>query len=116
MTVMILPDVISWAIPRPATIRIMVATMGCILILATRKPFHSPQSTPAATAAQMATATLPPTAGKRLPLIILHATAPLMAITEPTEISVPPVASTMVIPAARIISLLPFRMISITRP
>ena len=38
--VMICPSVISWARPRPATIRISVAMIGWMPMPATRKPFH----------------------------------------------------------------------------
>ncbi len=38
------PLVINCAIPRPAIIKISVATIGWIFMYATRKPFHSPNS------------------------------------------------------------------------
>src|SRR4051794_27936324 len=44
---MIWPFVINWAMPRPATIRMRVATIGWILTLETRNPFHRPHSVPA---------------------------------------------------------------------
>ena len=50
LTVMIWPSVISWATPRPATIRISVAMIGWMPIRATRKPFHRPQTSAAASA------------------------------------------------------------------
>ena len=46
--VTIRPSVMSCAMPRPATIRISVATIGWMPSTATRKPFHSPQSKPGA--------------------------------------------------------------------
>ncbi|MNR45619.1 hypothetical protein D3C85_1644860 [compost metagenome] len=49
--VTICPSVISWAMPRPATISISVATIGCICSTATKKPFHRPHSVPTARAA-----------------------------------------------------------------
>ena len=48
------PSVMSCAMPRPATIRIKVATIGWMPSTATRKPFHSPQSSPAPSAAASA--------------------------------------------------------------
>ncbi len=41
LIVMIWPSVISWAMPRPATMRISVAMIGWMPMTATRKPFHS---------------------------------------------------------------------------
>ncbi|MNN37800.1 hypothetical protein D3C81_1517630 [compost metagenome] len=46
LKVMICPSVMSWAMPRPATMRIRVATMGWILNTATSKPFQRPHSKP----------------------------------------------------------------------
>ena len=45
------PSVMSCAMPRPATIRISVATIGWMPSTATRNPFHKPQSRPAPSAA-----------------------------------------------------------------
>ena len=50
---MICPSVISWAIPRPATIRTSVATIGWILHRGTSKPFQSPHSTAAPSVMRM---------------------------------------------------------------
>ena len=44
LIVMIWPSVISWAMPRPATIRISVAMIGWMPITATSTPFHSPSA------------------------------------------------------------------------
>ncbi|MNT76917.1 hypothetical protein D3C72_2159770 [compost metagenome] len=49
------PSVISWAIPRPATMSTSVATMGWMSSTATRKPFQRPQARPTASAAATAT-------------------------------------------------------------
>ena len=48
------PSVMSCAMPRPATIRIRVAMIGWMPSTATRRPFHSPQSSPAPSAAASA--------------------------------------------------------------
>ena len=56
---MIWPSVISWAMPRPATIRMSVATIGWIPMTATRTPFQSPQSMESPSAAATATSTVP---------------------------------------------------------
>ena len=53
--VTIRPSVMSWATPRPATIRMSVATIGCMRSTATRKPFQAPQISPAPSAADTAT-------------------------------------------------------------
>ena len=108
---MIWPFVISWAMPRPATIRMRVATIGWILARETSSPFHRPHSVPAARSARIImpsgvfvasfvrisfVISLSPRAG-------LISTAPMaaeMAITAPTERSTPPVAITIVIPIA----------------
>ena len=103
-------------IPRPAVSRIMVATMGCTLSFATRKPFHAPQSAPTSRASTTATPTLPPRPARMRSSTIEQARAPEIAMTEPTEMSVPPVARTMVMPMARTTYLLPLRRISIRRP
>ena len=47
LNVRIAPSVISCAIPRPATIRISVATIGWMPRKLTRMPFQSPQTRPA---------------------------------------------------------------------
>lgn len=44
----------SMAMPRPAVIRIRVATMGWMFSLDTRKPFHTPQTAQTATAMRQA--------------------------------------------------------------
>ena len=77
------PSVISWAMPRPATIRIRVATIGWMPSTATRKPFHSPQTRPAPSAAASTTGTRM-AVGDRL-----AATAPQIAMTAPTDRSMP---------------------------
>ena len=40
--VIICPLVINWAMPRPATIKTRVATIGWMFALDTSKPFHTP--------------------------------------------------------------------------
>ena len=49
------PSVMSWATPRPATIKMSVATIGCMRSTATRNPFQAPQISPAPSAADTAT-------------------------------------------------------------
>ncbi|MDT4848999.1 hypothetical protein FQZ97_831080 [compost metagenome] len=98
--VMICPSVMSWAMPRPATIRISVAMMGCMPTLATSTPFHRPHSAATPMAPRRANGK-----GKRLsvpatePPIIQAATAAAMATTAPTEMSMPRVAITSVMPS-----------------
>ena len=98
--VTILPSAISWAMPRPAVIKIMVATMGCTFSLATKKPFQAPHKAPTARAMATAARVFPPKPGRMRISTMEQASAPEMAMTEPTEMSVPPVASTMVMPMA----------------
>ena len=125
--VMICPLVMSWAIPRPATIRINVATIGWILSLETSIPFHKPQSMPAAKSARtmigngvcviFAAATELMTS--LLPSTGLINTAPIaaeIAITAPTERSTPPVAITNVIPIATNMSGAPSMKMSMILP
>ena len=94
LKVTICPEVINCATPRPATIRISVATNGWILRMATRTPFHNPARMPEPKAASSTTGRLCPAT------VIAAVVAPAMAITAPTERSMPPVAITSVIPIA----------------
>ena len=55
---MIWPVVMSWAMPRPATIRMSVATNGWMPITATSTPFQRPQSIESPRAAAMARSTV----------------------------------------------------------
>ena len=87
--VTICPAVINCATPRPATIRISVATKGWILRTATRMPFHNPASAANSTTGRLCPAT-----------VIEAAVAPAIAITAPTDRSMPPVAITSVMPIA----------------
>src|SRR5579859_70878 len=90
--VTIRPSVMSWAMPRPATIRISVATIGCMRSTATRKPFQAPQISPALKPAATAT-------GQAWLSARLAAMAPEIAMTAPTERSMPPVAITSTMPS-----------------
>ena len=54
--VTICPSVMSWAMPRPATIRTRVATMGCTRKRATSRPFQAPATAAAPSAMRAATA------------------------------------------------------------
>ena len=49
------PSVMSCAMPRPATIRMSVATIGWMRSTDTSSPFHSPQAAPVASAASSVT-------------------------------------------------------------
>ena len=92
--VRIRPSVTSCAIPRPEVIRISVATMGWMPMIATSVPFHSPASTPA----RSASASAPP---RPYPWVIDQAaTAPVIAMVVPTLRSMPRVAMTRVMPTA----------------
>ncbi len=90
----------SCAMPRPATMRISVAMIGCMPTLATSRPFHRPHNSAMPMAAAMARLM-----GKRLtslatePPIIQAASAAAMATTAPTEMSMPRVAMTSVMPS-----------------
>ncbi|MCW0450745.1 hypothetical protein NB706_003579 [Xanthomonas sacchari] len=84
--------------PRPATIRISVAMIGCMPTLTTSSPFHSPHS-----AATSSGASSTAHSGKRLcspPPIIHAATVAAIATTAPTEMSRPRTAITRVMPIA----------------
>ena len=103
--VMICPPVMSCAMPRPATIRISVAMIGCMPTPTTSTPFHSPHSAATPSAASdrqphreaahgfgaVRTISEPP--------IIAAATAAAIATTAPTEMSMPRVAITSVMPS-----------------
>ena len=100
--VMIWPSVISCAMPRPATIRISVAMMGCMPTLATssavpqaahQRDAPAPPGSPAGIGKRL---TLPPSTE---PPIIQAASAAAMATTAPTEMSMPRVAITSVMPS-----------------
>ena len=100
---MICPPVSSCAMPRPATMRMSVATMGCMPAFTTSRPFHNPQAV--ATANALASAshsgcslTTSPSALK-LPPTIDAATTAAMAMTAPTEMSSPRTAMTSVMPS-----------------
>src|ERR1051326_6827768 len=111
VNVMIWPSVMSWATPRPATIRTKVATMGWTLRTPTSNPFQQP-------AASETTSADPITIGNGTParLINCAATAPAIAITAPTERSTPPVAMTRAMPRASSMTFEPWLRISINTP
>lgn len=91
---MICPPVSNCATPRPATIRMSVAMIGCMPMNATSKPFHMPPSTPTPSAAAMASGTRDGSSAR-----IVAAVAPAMATIAPTEMSMPRVAITSVMPS-----------------
>ena len=57
LIVMICPSVISWATPRPATIRISVAMIGWMPTTATSTPFQAPSASESSSASTTATST-----------------------------------------------------------
>src|SRR6185437_10398951 len=99
-TVMMNPPVMSCAMPRPATIRMRVAMIGWTPMRATRKPFQSPKTEHAASASTTATSTPTTELWSLWRSMYQQAMAPAMAITAPTERSMPPVAMTSVMPTA----------------
>ena len=88
------PSTISWATPRPATIRMSVATIGCTPNRATSRPLAEPATSPVIRAAVSVS-------GRPVPdLSSMAHVAPEIATTEPTDKSMPPVAMTSVMPSA----------------
>ena len=89
--------------PRPATMRMSVATMGCMPALTTNNPFHRPQAAATRSAVPSAShngfwlCTSP--VALKLPPIMSAATAAAMATTAPTEMSRPRTAITSVMPS-----------------
>ena len=121
--VMIVPSVISCAMPRPATISTSVATIGWMPQPAVRKPFQMPQIVATASASRIASmnaVTSAPspanTKTSRDMTMTEAAAAPAIAITEPTEMSTPPVAMTGVMPVARMTTLLLWFKMSMRLP
>jgi hypothetical protein len=102
--VMICPSVMSWAMPRPATISTSVATIGWMLPRETSSPFHSPHRMRRRPAPARITTGSGVLVASVTPPIRVVATAALMAATAPTERSTPPVAITAVMPIAISIS------------
>ena len=96
--------------------RISVATTACILNFATKRPFHMPQSTPTPTAASIARIIGVSATPSPRPPISVQTTAAEIATTAPTEISMPLVAMTNVMPRARMISEQERFRISMRRP
>ena len=96
------PPVITFASPRPASIITSVLMNGCRPTTETRNPFTAP-SRPATTIASPSARNADPAVfGAELRNSI--ATAPATAITEPTERSMPFVATTRHMPTAIIIT------------
>src|SRR4051794_25902722 len=95
-----LPLVITCAMPRPAMNRTSVPMIGWMRKRVISQPLKSPNRPAARTGRTKASAV--PTAGagigNRLPPKIKGASAPLIAMREPTERSMPPVAMTSVMP------------------
>ena len=88
--------------PRPAMNRISVATMGWMPNRDTSHPLNSPSSpaTPiAATIARVTASAVLPT-GTTCPRKIIGASTPEIAISDPTDRSIPPVAITRFMPTA----------------
>ncbi|MCY1374167.1 hypothetical protein D9M69_614910 [compost metagenome] len=110
LKVRIAPSVTSWAMPRPATISTSVAMIGWISSIATRTPFHRPQRMPVPSVIRSVIASEWPD------VIDEAATAPQIAITAPTERSMPLVAMTTVMPMARSTTGAPRLRMSMTLP
>ena len=95
-----LPLVITCAMPRPAMNSTSVATIGWMRSRVISQPLNQPKQPAASTGSTKASAT--PTvgadAGNSLPRKIIGASAPAIAISEPTDRSMPPVAMTSVMP------------------
>ena len=90
--------------------------IGWILATATRKPFHTPSRMDSPTPAAIATSTVPTLPGLPDPSMMVSVTAPEIAITAPTDRSMPRVAMTSVIPRATSISGALCRRMSIGAP
>jgi len=114
--VMIWPFVMSIAIPRPAVIRISVAMIGWMPTTETRNPFHTPVTSATAIARQTAIRTVERLPGSGALAMYVHATAPAMATTAPTDRSMPRVAITRVIPSATRSVGAPLRRMSMSEP
>src|SRR5439155_16315817 len=84
-----------------------VAMIGGSEKRAIRRPFTSPQNEPAAIPAAQASQTFQPWFTARTPI-----TTPQSPTSDPTEISIPPVAITSVIPAATIATSAPLLRIT----
>ncbi len=102
---MIWPLVSSCAMPRPATMRINVATMGWTPQTATSAPLPAPATAAASSAITRASANDPPMSMCDSTEYSGRATrpaaiAPAIAMTAPTDRSIPPVAMTSVMATA----------------
>ena len=106
----------SMAIPRPAVIRISVATMGWIPRMATNAPFHRPRATATPRASTIAVATVATLPGVGEPRITAQDKAPAIAHTAPTDRSIPRVAITRVMATAMINVGAPLRAMSTRLP
>ena len=104
------------AMPRPAISRISVATMGWIFSLETRKPFHTPHRAQTSTAIRQAGSSGILAVPSPAPPIREQQMAPEMAMTEPWEMSMPPVAMTKVMPMDKITRIEARLRMSIMRP
>ncbi len=85
----------SWATPRPATINTSVAMIGWMSSTATSTPFQRPQRIPTPSVISSVAASECPD------VIAAAAVAPQIAMTAPTERSMPLVAMTTVMPIAK---------------
>jgi hypothetical protein len=115
-TVTIWPSVMSMATPRPAVIRIRVATMGCSPRTATSAPFHRPSTSASTRAVATAVTTVEVAPGSGASMMIEQASAPAIAPTAPTDRSMPRVAITSVMAIAMIIVGAPLRAMSTRLP
>ena len=99
-----LPFVITWATPRPAMNRISVATMGWMRYRVTSQPLNQPSAPVARIGSAKASATPANGSGNgnSLPKKMSGASVPAIAISAPTDRSIPPVAITSVMPTPTI--------------
>ena len=107
---------INIATPRPAVIKIKVATIGWMPITETSAPFHRPRTTATSSETSTAVMTVVTEPGSGESRMIEQASAPAIAPTAPTERSIPRVAITRVIPIATISVGAPLRRMSIRLP
>ena len=115
-TVVIWPPVMSIAMPRPAVMITRVAMIGWIPTTATRNPLNTPIRRQTSTALPSADSTTASDSGLSDAAIWDRATAPAIAMTAPTDRSMPRVAMTSVMPRATSSSTLERRTMSIGPP
>ena len=109
--VTIWPSVMSMAMPRPTTMRMSVAMIGWMRSRVTSRPFHAPSAAPASTHSTSTAAK-----GRAVVVTSSAASAPVIAMTEPTDKSTPPVPMTSVMPSASSMTFAPWLSTSTSVP